>query len=137
MSVTFVAGTPEIPTLLDESTLADLYSDFASTGDLPHLAELVRGFLDRGATQLNTIAAAVQVGDAEAIRRAAHKLKGSSRTLGAALLGAVAARIECAAVEGDVPAARRAVPELESVFAQSRTALSERVAAFDDADRAA
>ena len=125
------SGSPDIPTLLDEGTLADLYEDFESTGDLSELAALIRKFVVRASEQLNAIAAAVHGGDAEPIRRAAHRLKGSSRTLGASLVGAVAARIEALAAEGDILAARETLPELESVMARSQAALSDVAAALD------
>ena len=114
---------PDIPTLLDERTLAALHDDFASTGDLDELAGLIRTFVERGAKQVAEIAALADSGDAEELRKAAHKLKGSSRTLGASLVGEVAAKIEDAGGAGDVAAARRAVPELEVVFSRTRGAL--------------
>jgi CheY-like chemotaxis protein/HPt (histidine-containing phosphotransfer) domain-containing protein len=134
--VTAPAGTPEIPTLLDDRILGDLHEDFAETDDLPHLAELMRKFLDRGAEQLTVVAAAVHGGDADEVRRAAHKLKGSSRTLGAGLLGAVAANIEQAGGNGDLVAAKGALGELEVVFSLSRSALLDMIDAIDGGARA-
>jgi CheY-like chemotaxis protein len=123
---------PDIPTLLDEQALARLHADFASTGDLGELAALIRNFLARGAEQVDAVSTAVAAGDAEAARQAAHKLKGSSQTLGASLTGAVAAKIEAAGREGDLAAASRAVPELEVVFSLTRAALEDAVAAIGD-----
>jgi CheY-like chemotaxis protein/HPt (histidine-containing phosphotransfer) domain-containing protein len=130
--VTAISGTPEIPTLLDERTLADLHADFASTDDLDELATLMRTFLERGAEQVAAVAAAVEAEDADEARRASHKLKGSSGTLGAALLGAVAGQIEQAAAAGDLAVARRRVPELEVVFSLSRAALADTIDAIGD-----
>jgi HPt (histidine-containing phosphotransfer) domain-containing protein len=114
----------ELP-LLDEQVLASLREDFASTGDLGELASIIRNFLERAAREVGTIAQAVADSDAEAARQAGHKLKGSSRTLGASRLGAAAAQVESAAAAGDLAAATDALRELESVFALTRAALAE------------
>jgi HPt (histidine-containing phosphotransfer) domain-containing protein len=119
--------------LIDEQALANLREDFASTGDLGELATLIRNFIRRGAEQVDAVAAAVPSGDAETARQAAHKLKGSSQTLGASGLGAVAGSIEGAARAGDLAGAAGAVQELEAVFAQTRTALEAAVAEIDSA----
>jgi CheY-like chemotaxis protein/HPt (histidine-containing phosphotransfer) domain-containing protein len=131
--VSSTAGSPEaeVPTLLDERVLADLHEDFASTGDLPELADLMRSFLERGAEQLADVTAAVHDRDGEAIRRAAHKMKGSSQTLGASLTGAVASKLEAAGEAGDMLSAGRTLPELEVVFALSRAALTDAIEALD------
>jgi CheY-like chemotaxis protein/HPt (histidine-containing phosphotransfer) domain-containing protein len=125
------SGTPDIPTLLDDRILADLHEDFASTDDLPELAALIRGFLDRGTEQAESLAAAIRSGDAQVVRAAAHKIKGSSRTLGASLVGAVAAKIEEAADAGDALAAKRALPELEVAFSLSRGAFCDIIDVID------
>jgi two-component system sensor histidine kinase EvgS len=75
----------------------------------------------------------VRGGDPEHIRSAAHKLKGSSRTLGAILVGAVAAQIEQAAVDGDLSQAKGRVRELEVVFSLSRAALTDAIEALGGA----
>jgi HPt (histidine-containing phosphotransfer) domain-containing protein len=118
------------PGALDEQVLGKLHEDFAATGDLSELATLISNFVARGAEQVGAVAAAVASDDTEAARQAAHKLKGSSQTLGARRAGAVAAEIESAARAGDLAAARRAVPELEAAFASTRAALDEVVAAL-------
>jgi len=122
-SVRGVATPPEIPPLLDEQVLANLHEDFASTDDLDELASLIRNFVARGEEGVGAAAAAVKGGEREAIRQAAHKLKGSSRTLGALLLGAVAGKVEAAAAEGDLAVAERGSRELEVVFGLTRHAL--------------
>jgi HPt (histidine-containing phosphotransfer) domain-containing protein len=115
----------ETPPLLDERVLADLHEDFASTGDLDELATLIRNFLARSEESVAAVAAAVAADDAEGVRTAAHKLTGSSRTLGALRLGAVAARVESAAAEGDLTTARDAAGELSVVLGRTRQALSD------------
>jgi CheY-like chemotaxis protein/HPt (histidine-containing phosphotransfer) domain-containing protein len=129
--VSSLPAPPDIPTLLDEAVLGRLHEDFASTGDLPELAGLISSFIARAGDQLAIVESAVQAGEPQAIRAAAHKLKGSSRTLGASLLGAVAAKLEAAGDAGDVPAARRSVADLEVVFALSRSGLADMIDAID------
>jgi CheY-like chemotaxis protein/HPt (histidine-containing phosphotransfer) domain-containing protein len=125
-----VSKPSEIPTLLDEAVLAALHEDFASTGDLDELATLIRNFVARAGEGAEETRLAVESGDAETARKAAHKLKGSSRTLGAGLLGAVAAKVEEAAEEGDLEVASRAARELDVVWSLTRHALSDMVEAI-------
>lgn len=120
----------EVP-LLDEEVLASLRQDFASTGDLGELAAIIRTFLERGAREVARIAQAVAGSDLEAARQAAHKLKGSSRTLGASRLGAAAAAVESAAAAGDLASATDALRELEATFALTRAALADVADAGD------
>ena len=87
----------------------------------------MRNYLTRGTEQVEAIGVAVERGDAEAIRRAGHKLKGSSRTLGASLTGAVAEKVERAGAAGDVGAARVALRELEVAFSLTRAALTDAI----------
>jgi len=125
-----VSASPgsDIPTLLDEEILANLREDFASTGDLDELGALMRGFLEHGAESIAAIAEALERGDAEGVRTAAHKLKGSSRTLGASLVGAVSAQVEDAGAAGDLATAAGGLRELEIAFSRTRAALTERFA---------
>ena len=120
----------DIPTLLDHDALARLHEDFASTGDLDDLADLIRGFVQRGAEQVEAVGAAVARRDLKAVRAAGHKLKGSSHTLGASLAGAVAGKLEDAAEAGDAAAARLAFRELEVVFSLTRAALGDAIEAL-------
>ncbi len=94
------AGPPDSDELLDDATLARLRDEYASTGDLPELAALIRSFLLRGARELDALAGAAGQRDMAALSAGAHKLKGSSRSLGAMLVGAAAERLESAAHGG-------------------------------------
>jgi CheY-like chemotaxis protein/HPt (histidine-containing phosphotransfer) domain-containing protein len=63
--------------------------------DYPEIVEqLVDLFVDSTPPLLTDLRSAVQDGDAEAVRRTAHKLKGSCQNIGAARLAALAAAIE-------------------------------------------
>jgi len=117
-------------TLLDDATLGALYEDFASTGDLAELGALIGSFLDRCAGQIERVATAVAVGDPAAIHDAAHKLKGSARTLGASRLGTVAAAIEAAGDAVEIATARALMEDLREVFLASHAALEAYRARF-------
>jgi CheY-like chemotaxis protein len=120
-----VSEAPDIPALLDDQALGDLHEDFASTGDLGELATLIRNFCTRGEADIDAVRAAVEAGDAEAVRTSGHKIKGSSLTLGANLLGEVAAQVESAGRDGDLATARRWGRELEITFSLTRQALTD------------
>lgn len=124
------SGPPDVPALLDEQALARLHEDFASTGDLGELARLIRNFLERGAEQVEAIRDAAEREDCDGLSAAGHKLKGSSRTLGASLAGKVAGKVETAAEAGDLAAARLALGELEVVFSHTRRALTDALEAW-------
>jgi len=128
-----VSIPPEIPALLDDQALGDLHEDFASTGDLDELATLIRNFCTRGEGDVGAVRAAADTGDAEGVRTSAHKLKGSSRTLGANLLGAVAAKAESAGAGGDLVTAQRAARELEIAYSLTRRALTDMADAIGGA----
>jgi CheY-like chemotaxis protein/HPt (histidine-containing phosphotransfer) domain-containing protein len=120
-----VSNPPEIPALLDDKALGDLHEDFASTGDLGELATLIHNFCTRSERDVEAVRTAVAAGDAEGVRTSGHKLKGSSQTLGASLLGAVAAKVESAGAEGDLATAQRAARELEIAYSLTRGALTD------------
>jgi HPt (histidine-containing phosphotransfer) domain-containing protein len=78
--------------------------------DYPEIVEqLVDLFVDSTPPLLADLRRGVEAGDAEAVRRAAHKLKGSCQNIGAARLAGLAAGIE---KNGSVPD----IDELEQVF---------------------
>jgi HPt (histidine-containing phosphotransfer) domain-containing protein len=95
--------------------------DGADDGFVEHL---VAAFGDDAAARLAAIRDAIVAGDAAALTRAAHALKGSSASLGASVLAALCARLEASgragALDGtgDVAAATEA--ECRRVLAACR-----------------
>lgn len=74
-----------------------------SVGDDPEfLAELVDEFVRDAPVQLGLLRAAATSGDATDARRAAHTLKGNSRTFGATHLASLCEDAETAARDGDL-----------------------------------
>ena len=79
--------------LLDRERLADL--ELLSSDEEPDvLNELIEVYADETTAQLIVLGDAVQSSDFGAIARIAHRLKGSSRTLGAKIVADVCEAIE-------------------------------------------
>ncbi|PRQ02312.1 Hpt domain protein [Enhygromyxa salina] len=92
------APSPGSSTTLDPASLAQLRElEAVRPGMLAKTAEL---FLGQAELRLATMDRKLAVGDAEAVADAAHALKGSSHTIGARELGALAAKIELEARAG-------------------------------------
>jgi HPt (histidine-containing phosphotransfer) domain-containing protein len=100
----------------------------ATGGDDDLLREIIGIFLEDFPRMLEDLERALGAGDADAVRRAAHTLKGSVAVLGATALAAVAKDAEDHARAGDLDAARddiarvqaearRLVPVLEELLA--------------------
>jgi two-component system, sensor histidine kinase and response regulator len=106
---------------LDQATLADLR---AMTGDDPaFLAELIDTYVADTPPQLATIRQALDIGDAEAVRRAAHSLKSNSATFGAATLAGLAGQIEARGKAGELAGTDELVARAEAEYARVRRAL--------------
>ena len=73
-------------------------------GDAAFIAELIGDFLEEAPAQLQSLGEAARSGDAEAARRAAHTLKGNSRTFGADELASLCQQAEGEAKAGDLDA---------------------------------
>lgn len=95
---------------LDTGTLADLRESVG--GDPVFFAELVDEFLADAPTQLATLREAATSGDTEAARRAAHTLKGNSRTFGADGLASLCQEAEAGAAAGELDAVLARVDEI-------------------------
>lgn len=89
------------------------------------LAEMVRLLVRDAPVQMAAARAALEKGDAEGLRRAAHALKGSAGALGARELQALCAGIEASASSGEVSGALTLVGRLEASFRRARAALEQ------------
>jgi len=112
------------PPVVDEAALARLAA-LRPQGPDP-VPEYVALFLDEAPAQLAAVHAALATTDADAVRRAAHALKGSARTIGAAELAALAEQIERHARAGALAAAASQAPALDAAFARARAAFVAR-----------
>ena len=106
---------------LDQAALADLR---AMTGDDPaFLAELIDTYVSDTPEQLATIRRALESGDAEAVRRAAHSLKSNSATFGAATLAGLGAQIEARGKAGELAGADELVARADAEYDRVSRAL--------------
>jgi HPt (histidine-containing phosphotransfer) domain-containing protein len=112
-----------MPELLHEAAIAEFES---LEGDL--LADLLAMYFDQAAGLMTELTSAVGRGHAPAVRRAAHNLKGSSRTLGATRVGDVASDLEAAALDGDLSVAGELLDSLRSGLHETENALRSRAA---------
>jgi HPt (histidine-containing phosphotransfer) domain-containing protein len=91
-------AAPEPP--FDEAALRERVE-----GDTELLREIVELFLDDSPRQMVAVQAAVAASNAQALRRAAHALKGAASNFGAAAVVAAALELETMARTGNVAGA--------------------------------
>lgn len=82
-------------------------------GDEELLCEIAELFLQEFPGLLADIQAAMAAGDAHALERAAHNLKGSVANFGAEPAREAAYRVECIGRQGDLSSAAAAIAELD------------------------
>jgi two-component system, sensor histidine kinase and response regulator len=99
--------------LLDEARMRVFRVDYPEI--VPQLIEL---FVESTPPLLGELRSGAEGGDPEAVRRAAHKLKGSCANIGAGFMAKLAAGIE-----KDATAGPAALDGLDRVFADTRDAL--------------
>ena len=91
---------------------------FLEDEDQPNVvAELVMLFVEHTPPKITAIREGIAQGDADAVKRAAHSLKGSSANVGATGMQDVCDQIEQAATGGDLGPARTLLPLLEQEVA--------------------
>jgi HPt (histidine-containing phosphotransfer) domain-containing protein len=101
----------ELGSALDHAVLSELR---ASVGDDPEfVAELIDEFVGDAPAQLKALREAATSGDAIGARRAAHTLKGNSRTFGAKELASLCQGAEVAAGAGKLDAVLSRVDEID------------------------
>jgi HPt (histidine-containing phosphotransfer) domain-containing protein len=106
---------------LDARTLDELR---ANVGDDPaFVAELIEEFIEEAPRQLQVLREAATTGEAEAVRRAAHTLKGNARMFGAEGLASLCLEAETAAAAGDLDTVRQRLESVEAEWNRVREAL--------------
>ncbi len=108
--------------ILDPQSMADIRSLDPDSPDA--LASLVDLLLAQAEMQVQAMASAIQGSDADALRSAAHSLKGASRNVGARWLGEVAAEMETRAKAGSAHEAEL-LSKLTAVLKQTSDAFLE------------
>jgi two-component system, sensor histidine kinase and response regulator len=103
-----------------------------ATPDDPNFVQrLLDGFLRDMPQTIAALRAAIQTGDAEAVREGAHRCKGSSANFGAQRLGALCYELECMGRAGTLDAAPACLQQIEAEWTRVRVALlaEQRIAA--------
>ncbi len=110
---------------LDHETLAELVASLGG-GDEGREAvgELVDTFLDDAVTQMATLHGAVERGDAEVARRAAHTLKSNGATFGAQRFAELCRKLEALTREGGLDAAPELLGRADEEWERVREALA-------------
>jgi HPt (histidine-containing phosphotransfer) domain-containing protein len=96
-------------------------------GDREFLAELVATYKVDGAERIAEMRSALAAGAAPDLQRAAHTLKGSSATLGAAALAESCRAVEHAARDGDLGGLDQRIDDIAGAFDGAVVALERRV----------
>ena len=104
----------------DRDKLVELFGDDPGT-----LAEVEREFIDTARVAEREIES---TNDFIVIARAAHRLKGASGMIGAAMLRQIAEAVELAAKAEDLPTVRR----LREIFSQEVRRVAEQAGVADD-----
>ncbi len=99
----------------DPRALADI-----SGGDVAFERELLEEYLATTDTLIAAQRSAIDAGDVRTLERSAHSMKGSSRTIGAELLGQLGQDIEASARSGDLARALAGLDRAVQEFAALR-----------------
>jgi two-component system sensor histidine kinase/response regulator len=87
--------------LIDAALVSELREEFAGANARDQLVDLIESFIGNAGAGVAALRTAAAAGDHEAVRAAAHRLKGAAANLGAARLRAQAAAIEDAPAGAD------------------------------------
>lgn len=109
---------------IDQLPILDLSEfDEICDGDEPLRERLVTMFGDQARSAITELTAAIAAGDAPAIERTAHALKGSAAILGARRLAAIANELHDCAVDNQLAQAPRQLTLLEHIYALTSLAM--------------
>lgn len=108
---------------LDPAVLAEL-RQFQAEGEPDLVQELAEAFQFETPSLLEALHVAVREQQAEALRRAAHNLKGSSNNLGARSMATLSSELESLGKQGTVDGAAELVAQLEQEYQRVCQALA-------------
>jgi PAS domain S-box-containing protein len=121
------AGRDHAPELLHEPMIAEL-----EHLDNELLTDLLSLYFDEADGQIAELSGAIDRGETLTVSHTAHKLGGSSGTLGAALVSHIASKLEATAKSGDLTAAGDLLNTLRSAFHDTKKAFRTRMAEPSD-----
>jgi two-component system sensor histidine kinase/response regulator len=123
------ADVPELtPAEEDDQTLIDrdqlrTLRELDGGGSSSFVLELVDAFIDEGGEEIAQVRAAVLAGDANALVRSAHRLKGSALNMGCGALAQTAESLESMGRRGSLVDAEHTVVRLMAEFDSTAAAL--------------
>jgi len=114
-------GKDSQPLMVDEAAIHRLRSAFETRGN-DILKEMIESYITYSTetiARMGTICTESRPGNAERISREAHGIKGSSYTLGAMLVGSMAAELEQRAKFGNIDDAAQRIEQIRAVFTRT------------------
>jgi two-component system sensor histidine kinase/response regulator len=117
-------GTATRPTL-DHTVLDQLREDLGGTANV---RQVITEFLEQSQPLLSALREASARGDAEGMREAAHRLKGTGATLGAVALAQECGELERLSRSGDLHEVSARLVVIEARYQAARDALTAEVA---------
>ena len=111
----------ELRSALDTNVLIELRESVGN--DQEFFAEIIDDFVADAPVQLEVLREAASSGDATRATRAAHTLKGNSRTFGAVALASLSQDAEAAAAAGDLTGVLSRLDEIDSEWGRVEPAL--------------
>ncbi len=93
-----------------------------SDGDVEFEQELIEMYLEDAEEHCSAIIENHSAGDSQAIRQAAHTLKGSSANIGASHIMKVAYDIEVSATRGELEAVSSLIPAMKDSLTKTQSA---------------
>jgi HPt (histidine-containing phosphotransfer) domain-containing protein len=109
--------------VIDRTTFDRLLDSLG--GDADFLTEMLETYFEDSPRQIAAMEAALAVGDADGLRRAAHSVKSNSATFGALAFSARSKEIEILAKQGDLRGAEPGVAALAAEYPRVEQALKE------------
>ena len=109
------------PDMIDRAVVDALLESFG--GDMEFLGEMLDAFFEDSPRQLEAARAGLAVGDAEAVRRAAHSLKSNCANFGALALSAKCKDLEMLAKSGSLEGGAGLLTQITAGYEQVHAAL--------------
>ncbi len=110
---------------IDQNVLNNLLESVG--GDLEFLRELIETFFEDSPGQFQAMESALESGDAELFRRAAHSLKSNSASFGALELSKLCKSLEEIGKSGQLDSGKKLLAQAEAAYRETSAALAEYI----------
>ena len=101
-----------------------VYGELKEAAGAEFVGELVTAFLEEAPGMFDELHTALDAGDTDGFRRAAHSIKSNAEVFGAYQLAAPARALELNEVSGATPEVQALISRLEMEFARASSALT-------------